>query len=118
MGVCFNFDVCLVLNWISLFLFLQKVVLKLDLHDDKAKQKAMKTVSTLSGEMVFQIFNFMFLSRSWLVENCVVILLCQKEKSCDADYLQKGYLLLLEFFMVSLAIEKVIVIELLKVRIK
>ncbi|KAL9344156.1 hypothetical protein Peur_064587 [Populus x canadensis] len=34
---------------IILILLLQKAVLKLELHDEKAKKKAMKTVSGLSG---------------------------------------------------------------------
>jgi hypothetical protein len=45
-------DLCVYID-----LFLQKFVLKLDIQDDKGKQKALRTVSSLSGiKSLFRLF--------------------------------------------------------------
>ena len=41
-----------------IFVLFQKAVLKLGVHDDKEKKKAMKTVSGLSGILILTFFFF------------------------------------------------------------
>ena len=56
---CFLIILILIYNkihMIILIILLQKAVLKLELHDEKAKKKAMKTVSGHSGIELFYLF--------------------------------------------------------------
>jgi hypothetical protein len=77
-------DLCVYID-----LFLQKFVLKLDIQDDKGKQKALRTVSSLSGiKSLFRLFyvnvlsffskersNWKFARKNYLCSHLLLLLL-------------------------------------------